>query len=91
MFDEKNFKKQLAALFNQCSVEGVYGNTPDFILAEIVVDALKAYAKAVTMHDNFFGYSREIKTTLRDPKMITPIFERHEEEIETDIITKEKE
>lgn len=46
MDEEKNFTKELCILLNRYSIDNKC-NTPDFILADLVVDWLDSYAVVV--------------------------------------------
>lgn len=51
--DLEPFKKDLAELINKHSLEGVFGDTPDFILAELVVYQLFTHAIITRARDTF--------------------------------------
>jgi len=42
----REFEKELTELINKHSLEGTCGDTPDFILAEFVINSLRAYSIA---------------------------------------------
>lgn len=48
------FRKDLEVLINQNSIENG-SNTPDFILADYLVDCLKAFDKAVEKRSKWYG------------------------------------
>lgn len=53
-----DFKHELAALLNRHSRENV-SNTPDFMLAEFLVDALGAFERKVTAREKWYGCEHE--------------------------------
>lgn len=55
-----NFRKELASLINCHSKENV-SDTPDFILAEYLVDCLQAFDKATRLRDTW--YRRDVVPT----------------------------
>ncbi len=55
---ESPFRRELEALLNRESMENG-SNTPDFILAQFMADALEAFDKAVSRREEWYG---------RDPK-----------------------
>jgi hypothetical protein len=55
-----DFKKELAGLINQCCKENE-SDTPDFILAEYMCDALAAYEKATNTREKWYGRESEME------------------------------
>lgn len=51
---KRTFRRELAALINKYSREGE-SNTPDFILAEYLINCLKAYESAANSRDAWYG------------------------------------
>lgn len=49
-----NFRKDLETLINRTSLENG-SDTPDFILAEYLIDCLKSYDRAVVARDGWLG------------------------------------
>lgn len=45
------FKQELAALLNRYSMEQHGGNTPDFVIADYLIQCLRALDTAMTMRD----------------------------------------
>lgn len=45
------FKQELAALLNRYSMEQHGGNTPDFVIADYLIQCLRALDTAVSMRD----------------------------------------
>jgi hypothetical protein len=56
----ENFRKELKDLINYHSMENG-SNTPDFILADYLVECLEAYNKAVKSRETWYG---------REPKLV---------------------
>lgn len=50
-----NFKKELEDLINKHNVENTTNNTPDFILAQYLIDCLVAFDRASQQRDNWYG------------------------------------
>ncbi len=57
--NEIDFQRELTQLINKYSIEN-YSNTPDFILAEYLINCLEAYNNAVNKREKWYG--RENKT-----------------------------
>lgn len=49
-----DFTKELSALLNRACLEND-SNTPDYILAEYLMDVLDAYARVTTKRDEWWG------------------------------------
>ena len=50
---DRQFQQELVALLNKCSRENA-SNTPDFILADYLLDCLKAFELAVSARTGWF-------------------------------------
>ena len=50
-----SFQEELESLINQHSIEND-SDTPDFILAQYIVDCLRVYAKTVKARDKWYGF-----------------------------------
>jgi predicted phage tail protein len=57
--DMPDFKKDLVQIINKHSVESG-SNTPDFLLAEYLIDCLKAYKKIHDANEKWYGKKLEI-------------------------------
>ena len=55
MNNTKTFTQELSDLINKYSQEG-NSNTPDFILAEYLMDCLRSYNIAITARDNWYDF-----------------------------------
>lgn len=51
----KNFQKELEELINKHSMEQIGGNTPDFILAEMIVGFIKTIGTPILKRDNWYA------------------------------------
>lgn len=56
MPDLERFRQELTALINACSLENL-SNTPDYMLANYLIDCLHAYNAAVRNRDHWYGYT----------------------------------
>ena len=59
--DIKFFEHELTTLTNIHSVDN-YLNTPDFILAQFVVDYLESFKKATKERDDWCGFNTTLTT-----------------------------
>lgn len=55
MPDLEKFRRDLTDLINACSLENL-SNTPDYMLADYLVDCLYAHNAAVRNRDAWYGY-----------------------------------
>lgn len=56
-----SFRVELEHLINSHSMENG-SNTPDFILADYLVDCLKTFDKTMMIRDNWYGKERKTET-----------------------------
>jgi hypothetical protein len=54
MADRSEFEKELESLINRCSQENA-SNTPDFILAEFLIQCLSAWNVGVQQRETWYG------------------------------------
>lgn len=74
----EGFQKELEELINRHSIENG-SNTPDFILAQYMMDCLNAFNNVTTKREKWYG--REPKKSLEQYKeMVWPIAGRPEED-----------
>ena len=52
--DEREFKKKLTGLVNECSLEN-HSNTPDWVIAEYLTKCLMIFDSAIIDRKNWFG------------------------------------
>lgn len=65
---DRTIKTALERVINAYSQETVAGDTPDFIVAEFLIDSLKALGRAVTVRERWYG--RDEKPVAHKPKSI---------------------
>lgn len=53
---EPTFREELASILNRHSIEN-FSNTPDFILAQYLIDCLDAFETACRARDTWYGVS----------------------------------
>ena len=56
--DQRDLVEQFRAMINKLSIE-TGSNTPDWILAEYLVECLKAYEAASNRRESWYGYTME--------------------------------
>jgi hypothetical protein len=56
MQDRNEFVEKLRYAVNYCSAEKVAGDTPDWIVAELLADITEAFGRAVQKRDKWFGH-----------------------------------
>lgn len=78
-----DFRKQLAGLINSQSMEAE-SNTPDFILAQFLTDALEAFDKAVVRREEWYGRGDPIVLN-SIPVPVETVFETVEYMAELDV------
>lgn len=61
---EKKFKEELTELINKHSLENK-SNTPDYILAEYLINCLDTFNKATNARSKFYGITLKPKKTSR--------------------------
>lgn len=64
MNKREKFLKEIADVINRNSLEAHFNDTPDYILAEVAVEAMENFAEASARRDNWHGFkeaeSREV-------------------------------
>lgn len=65
---EQEFRQELTSLLNRYSKESD-SNTPDYILAEYLIDCLNHYNSAIIKREHWFGTSNFIDYTKFDKKI----------------------
>lgn len=53
---KKDFKQELTELINKHGLEKEMRDTPDFILAQVCIDAMGAFTEMVAARDNWHGF-----------------------------------
>lgn len=64
---KNSLAKEFAAVINRNSLENE-SNTPDFILAEYLVDCLETYNEGVRKRDNWYGGKQSILESEKQEK-----------------------
>lgn len=54
MYELKSFKRELSALINRYGLESECGNTPDYILADVALTAIKNFGRFTTNREIYF-------------------------------------
>lgn len=67
MNKREKFLKEIAEVINRNSLEAHFNDTPDYILAEVAVEAMENFAEASARRDNarFGGFARSIRSRRR--------------------------
>lgn len=58
---KKDFVKELAELINKHGLEKEMRNTPDYILAQVCVDAMAVFSEAIARRDEWHGFRKADK------------------------------
>lgn len=61
MNKREKFLKEIAEVINRNSLEGHFNDTPDYILAEVAVEAMENFAEASARRDNWHGFKEADK------------------------------
>lgn len=64
----KGFKKELTELINKHGLEKEMRDTPDYILAEICIDAMAVYTEAIARRDEWHGFRKADEKSSQDAK-----------------------
>lgn len=62
------FRERLAALINEYSLENG-SNTPDFIIADYLIECLRTYNKTVKARDRFFSFKPFKNSMILEPRL----------------------
>lgn len=65
---KKDFKQELTELINKHGLEKEMRNTPDYILAEICIDAMAVFTEAIARRDEWHGFRKADKKSSQDAK-----------------------
>lgn len=66
-----SFEKELKQLINKYSIENG-SDTPDWILAQYIMDALGAYERAVIRRDHWYSFEPKETSIIARPDMRNP-------------------
>lgn len=61
MNKREKFLKEIAEVINRNSLEAHFNDTPDYILAEVAVEAMENFAEASARRDNWHGFKEADK------------------------------
>lgn len=68
---KKDFKQELTELINKHSLEKEMRDTPDFILAQVCIDAMAVFTEAIAAVTNGTDSERQTKRVRRMQNTIT--------------------
>lgn len=68
---EKDFKQELTELINKHSLEKEMRDTPDFILAQVCIDAMAVFSEAIARRDEWHGFRKADEKSSRMKNTIT--------------------
>lgn len=69
---KKDFKQELTELINKHGLENEMRNTPDYILAEICIDAMAVFTEAIARRDEWYGFRKADEKNAKDAKRNYP-------------------
>lgn len=67
----ETFEKELSALINKHSLENG-SDTPDFLLAQFLIDCLKIWNKNIKARENWYGREKQNQKTTDNKSYLTP-------------------
>lgn len=67
---KKDFKQELTELINKHGLEKEMRDTPDYILAEICIDAMAVFTEAIARRDEWHGFRKADEKSSQDAKQI---------------------
>lgn len=65
---KKDFKQELTELINKHSLEKEMRDTPDYILAQVCVDAMAVFSEAIARRDEWHEFRKADKKSSQDAK-----------------------
>ena len=65
---KKDFIKELAELINKHGLEKEMRDTPDYILAQVCVDAMAVFSEAIARRDEWHGFRKADEKNAKDAK-----------------------
>lgn len=69
---KKDFKQELTELINKHSLEKEMRDTPDYILAQVCVDAMAVFSEAIASRDEWHGFRKADEKNAKDAKRNYP-------------------
>lgn len=64
----KDFKKELTELINKHGLEKEMRDTPDYILAQVCIDAMAVFTEAIARRDEWHGFRKADEKSSQDAK-----------------------
>lgn len=64
----KDFKQELTELINKHGLEKEMRDTPDFILAQVCIDAMAVFSEAIARRDEWYGFRKADEKNAEDAK-----------------------
>lgn len=68
---KKDFKQELTELINKHGLEKEMRDTPDYILAEICIDARAVFTEAIARRGEWHGFRKADEKSSQDANTIT--------------------
>lgn len=65
---KKDFKQELTELINKHGLEKEMRDTPDFILAQVCIDAMEVFTEAIARRDEWHGFRKADEKSSQDAK-----------------------
>ena len=65
---KKDFKQELTELINKHSLEKEMRDTPDFILAQVCIDAMAVFSEAIARRDEWYEFRKADEKSSQDAK-----------------------
>lgn len=73
---KKDFKQELTELINKHGLEKEMRDTPDYILAEICIDAMAVFTEAIARRDEWHGFRKADEKSSQDAKHNANLIQR---------------
>lgn len=69
---EKDFKQELTELINKHGLENEMRDTPDFILAQVCIDAMAVFSEAIARRDAWYEFGNADEKSSQDAEYNDP-------------------
>lgn len=76
---KKDFIKELAELINKHGLEKEMRDTPDYILAQVCVDAMAVFTEAIDRRDKYHGFKKADEQNHEENKSLFDVCKECEE------------
>lgn len=70
---KKDFEQELTELINKHGLEKEMQDTPDYILAQVCIDAMAKFSEMVAARDNWHGFRKADEKSSQDAEHNYPI------------------